>query len=148
MRSKLHQFVIVMENPGSRLSVFCFPIPSRLRLCVSTLVSVLWDFLSFVCAQPCGNVLVLWLYACWMSVGQNFVFVDADFMWLNIWFPPSGSKDLEFPWRRTRLLDLRQVKKTWYFTLWFFYLSLAHSVKSFSVGQETRCILLSLLHTT
>lgn len=69
MRSKLHQFVIVMENSGSRLCVFCFLIPSRLRLCVSTLVGVLWDFLSFVCAQPCRNcpcfVIVRVLHECW-----------------------------------------------------------------------------------
>lgn len=70
-------------------------------------------------------------------------------MWLNIWFPPSGSKDLEFAWTYTWLLDLRRVKKTWYYKFWgFFYLLLALSVKSLIVGQEHRCILLSLLCNT
>lgn len=41
-----------------------------------------------------------------------------------------------------------KLKRRWYFTFLFFYLLLADSVKSFSVGQETRCILLSLLCNT
>lgn len=138
MRNKLHQFVIVMENPGSRL---CFVSSFRPAWgCVEAHSSVFSGISFHLCAHShVGIVLVLWSYVCWMSVGQNYVFVDGDFMWLNIWFPPSGSKDLEFAWTRTRLLDLRRVKKTWYFTFCFVFLSFAGSFsKIFQCGTGTQ----------
>lgn len=68
-------------------SVFCFLILSRPRLCINTLVSVRWDFLSFVCTQSCRNcpyfAYIFVLDGCWPKLRTSCV-TDADSMCWNI----------------------------------------------------------------
>lgn len=61
-------------------------------------------------------------------------------MWLNIWFPHRGSKDLEFAWKRKCLLDLRRVKKTLYILI---FLDLAGCFNTILWMWDV-CILLSI----
>lgn len=136
MRSKLHQFVIVIENPVSRLLVFCFLILYRLRLCVSTLVSVLWDFLSFVCVHShVGIVLVLRTYACWMGVGQNYAHpvLQMQISCAEIFDSHAVM------WKRGFGICMKTISKDLkrHDTLHFFTIYWIHSVKSvFKCGTE------------
>lgn len=134
MRSKLHQFVIVMENPGSRLSAFCFLIPSGLRLCVSALVSVLWDFLSFVCAQSCRNcpcfVFVHVLDERWPKLCVHRCrFYVVKYLIPTQWTQGFGSCMSTY----TAAGSQRSQKDTT-LSVFVFDLLLAHSAKSFQCG--------------
>lgn len=64
MRSKLHQFVIVMKI--LRADHFCFVF--CLRLCVSKLVSVPWDLLSFVCVHSHAGFIS---FFCFVHMGKH-----------------------------------------------------------------------------